>query len=319
MNIVLYGEEKLLLAQRLDDLKTKYHCHSDEMNYVTYHAGETPMNQIIEDALTQPFLTEYKMIVLKNPAFLTKEKVKKKLVTDEDVQSFINYIEHENPSTIFVVYQDERNFDERKKAVKSLRKHAKWYEIDKLTFNQLYKATREAILHRDAQIEDDALALLLDRCGNDLLSISNQVDKLCLYTHSIKKKDVERLVPPRIEEDVFKLTNALMQHDLRNTMRVYQDLIAKNHDPLQLIGLIANSLRNLYQVTIMSQKGYRDQEIASTLGLNPRSIYPIRKNAAHFDLNELMEKLYTLSELDYSIKTGMVDKYRGLELFLMRI
>lgn len=110
-----------------------------------------------------------------------------------------------------------------------------------------------------------------------------------------------------------------MNHDLRNTMRVYQDLISQSHEPLQLIGLIANSLRNLYQVSIMSKKGYRDTDIASALGLNPRAIYPIRKNAAHFDITELMEKLYALSELDYAIKTGAVDKYRGLELFLMRI
>lgn len=126
--------------------------------------------------------------------------------------------------------------------------------MEKLTFNQLYKATREAIVHRNASIEDNALALLLERCGNDLLTISNQVEKLCLYTHSIKKEDVERLVPPRVEEDVFKLTNALLNHDLRNTMRVYQDLISKKHDPLELIGLIANALRNLYQVSIMSKR-----------------------------------------------------------------
>ena len=57
MNIVLYGEEKLLLAQRLEDLKKKYQCTSDDMNYMVYHAGETPMKDIIEDALTQPFIT----------------------------------------------------------------------------------------------------------------------------------------------------------------------------------------------------------------------------------------------------------------------
>ncbi len=111
---------------------------------------------------------------------------------------------------------------------------------------------------------------------------------MSLY-NNIKKEDVERLVPPRVEEDVFKLTNALMNHDLRNTMRVYRDLISQNHEPLQLIGLIANSLRNLYRVSIMSKKGYRDTDIASALGLNPRAIYPIRKNAAHFDITELME------------------------------
>ena len=37
--------------------------------------------------------------------------------------------------------------------------------MEKLTFDQLYKATREAIIHRNASIEDDALTLLLGRCG----------------------------------------------------------------------------------------------------------------------------------------------------------
>ena len=103
MNIVLYGEEKLLLAQRLEDLKKKYQCTSDDMNYMVYHAGETPMKDIIEDALTQPFLTEYKMVVLKNPIFLTKEKPKKKLVTDEDIKLFLDYIEHDNHDYIYVM------------------------------------------------------------------------------------------------------------------------------------------------------------------------------------------------------------------------
>ena len=77
MNIVLYGEEKLLLAQRLEDLKKKYQCTSDDMNYMVYHAGETPMKDIIEDALTQPFITEYKMVVLRIQSFLLKRSLKR--------------------------------------------------------------------------------------------------------------------------------------------------------------------------------------------------------------------------------------------------
>ena len=47
MNIVLYGEEKLLLAQRLEDLKKKYQCTSDDMNYMVYHAGETDRKSVV--------------------------------------------------------------------------------------------------------------------------------------------------------------------------------------------------------------------------------------------------------------------------------
>jgi DNA polymerase-3 subunit delta len=46
---------------------------------------------------------------------------------------------------------------------------------------------------------------------------------------------------------------------------------------------------------------------------------PIRKNGEGFEINELLEKLNALSELDIKIKTGLIDKQRGLELFLLNM
>ena len=76
MNYVIYGEEKLLMEQKLASLKKKYAILEEDMNMMTYWCNETSMSAIIEDALTPPFLTEYKMIVLKNPTFLTTQKQK---------------------------------------------------------------------------------------------------------------------------------------------------------------------------------------------------------------------------------------------------
>ena len=54
-------------------------------------------------------------------------------------------------------------------------------------------------------------------------------------------------------------------------------------------------------------------------GINPRAIYPIRKNGEKFEINELLAKLNELSQLDVKIKTGLIDKQRGLELFLLHM
>lgn len=317
MNIVIHGVERLLMEKKLDELKKKYHCSVEEMNLMSYYMGETPMSQVLEDAKTPPFLTEYKMVIMKEPLFLTSKK--QKTVNEKDVAMFIDYISHDNPTTVFVIYHDEGNFDERKKVMKTLRKHAQFFEMDHVSFNQLYKSTREAIRSRGCKIEDEALTLLLNRIGEDLYEISHQVDKLCLYTKDIKVEDINKLVAAPLEEDVFALTNAILKHDLNKTMMIYKDLMVTNHEPIALIGLIANSLRNLYQVKLLSRKGYQDKEIARMCGLNPRAIYPIRKNGEGFEINELLEKLNTLSELDIKIKTGLIDKQRGLELFLLNM
>ena len=51
MNYVIYGEEKLLMEQKLDQLKKEYHISEEDMNIMTYWCNETPMKDIIDGAI----------------------------------------------------------------------------------------------------------------------------------------------------------------------------------------------------------------------------------------------------------------------------
>lgn len=317
MNYVIYGEEKLLMEQKLASLKKKYAILEEDMNMMTYWCNETSMSAIIEDALTPPFLTEYKMIVLKNPTFLTTQKQKD--MSDEDIKMFLDYLAQDNPTTVFVIYHDQKNFDERKKVVKQLRKHTQFIDVEKMDYHQLYKATHKAIKSRGCEIDEDALELFLSRMPNDLLEISQEVNKICLYSHHIDKKTVDLMVVKQVEENVFELTKAILNKETAKSIQIYKDLIMNNEEPIKLIVLIASSMRLLYQVKLLDCKGYNDREIGSILSLNPYRLKYIRQDGKDFDIGELLKKLDELSELDVAIKTGKIDRFRGLELFLMRM
>ncbi len=315
MNIVLYGDEKYLLEQRLDKIKKKYHISQDNMK--TYWCNETPMKEIIDDALTFPFLDEYKMVVMKKPLFLTTKKQKD--VSDDDIKVFIDYISHDNPTTIFVIYHDEKNFDERKKVVKTLRKNAQFYNFEKLDYHQIYKAIYQSIKKRNCTIDDDAMSLFISRVPSDLLTISQEVNKLCLYTNHITTDTINLLVPKQLEDNVFELTKSILNKELDKSISIYQDLIKNKEEPIKLIVLIANSMRLLYQVKLLDRKGYNDREIGEILSINPYRLKYIRADGVDFDINELLKKMDELSKLDVDIKTGKIDRYKGLELFIIRI
>ena len=315
MNIVIYGEEKLLMEQKLNALKKQYHIHEEDMNMMIYYANETSINEIVEDALTPPFFSEYKMIVLKNPYFFTT--VKQKEMDENEIKVLMDYLAKDNPTTIFVIYHDVKNFDERKKIVKELRKKVKFYEVDKVDEQKLYQITHQSIKARGATIDDDALNLLLSRSSHNLLEISQEVNKLCLYTKHIKKDDVDKLVPKKLEDNVFELTKAILNKETGKSIQIYRDLKTNNEEPIKLIVLIANSLRLLYQVKLLDRKGYNDSEIGKILGINPYRLKYIRADGKEFDINELLSTLDDLSELDVKIKTGQIDRFKGLELFLI--
>lgn len=315
MNIVLYGDEKYLMQQRLEKIKNKYHITKDNMK--TYWCNETPMREIINDALTFPFLDDYKMIVVKKPLFLTTQKQKD--VNENDIKLFLEYITYDNPTTIFVIYHDEKNFDERKKVVKTLRKNAQFYNFEKLDYHQIYKATYQSIKKRGCTIDDDAMSLFISRVPSDLLTISQEVNKLCLYTNHISVDTINLLVPKQIEDNVFELTKAILDKDMGKSISIYQDLIRNKEEPIKLIVLIANSMRLLYQVKLLDRKGYNDREIGDILSINPYRLKYIRQDGKDFDINELLKKMDELSKLDVDIKTGKIDRYKGLELFIINI
>lgn len=317
MNCVIYGDEKLLMEQKLNALKKKYHIYEEDMNIMTYWCQETPMSAIIEDALTPPFLSEYKMIVVKNPLFLTTQKQKD--VSEDDIKMFLEYLSRDNPTTLFVIYHDQRNFDERKKVVKALRKSTQFIEVEKMDYHQLYKATSVAIKNRGCEIEEDALELFLSRMPNDLLEISQEVNKICLYSNHITREVIDVMVVKQVEENVFELTKAILNKELAKSIQIYKDLVMNNEEPIKLIVLIANSMRLLYQVKLLDRKGYNDREIGQILSLNPYRLKYIRQDGKDYEIKELLTKIEELSQLDIDIKTGKIDKYRGLELFLMRL
>lgn len=207
----------------------------------------------------------------------------------------------------------------KEKIVKTLRKTVEFYEVGKLDHQQLFKTVHQSIKARNCTIDDDALELFLSRVPNDLLEISQEVNKICLYSSHITREVIDVMVAKQVEENVFELTKAILNKETGRSIQIYKDLMVNNEEPIKLIVLIANSLRLLYQVKLLDRKGYNDQEIAKMLSLNPYRLRYIRQDGKDYELKELLEKIDELSQLDVQIKTGQIDRYKGLELFLIRI
>lgn len=316
MIYVIYGEERLLMDQKLASLKKEYQCNEENMNVSLYRGLEDSMEAVYEDLQTPPFLTDKKMVILRQPYFLTTKKVKK---DEREEKLFLECIEKDNEDTIFVIFHDTKDFDERKKIVKTLRKKATVFEIDKVNHYKLSDSTRQAVKKRNASIDDDALELLLSRIGNNLVEMALEVDKLCLYSKHITKDIVDRLVSKPLDENVFDLTSAIVNKDRQKMFATYKDLMVLNEEPIKLIVLLANQMRLLYQVKLLDRKGYTDKEIASILAVNPYRLKYVRKEGRDFDIQELVSCLDALSALDVGIKTGKIDKKIGLELFMLKI
>lgn len=316
MLFIITGSERLLMDQRLEALKKEYPMTMEELNYIRLDCCEHSCRDLIAELTSVPFFSEYRMVVLTHPYFLTTEKGRNE--KSEDLDALVQTLMNTDGATIAVIFA-EGKLDERRQAVKKLKKVATNLTFDHLNGQQLKDACRQAFKRRQTSIDNQALDLLLQRAGDNLLHMQNEVDKLCLYAKKITIDDVRRLVVKPIEENAFELSNALLKRDLGRVLSIYRDLMAKNEEPIRLIAMIASSLRTLYQVKLLDRKGYNDKEIARYLDMNPFRLRYIRIDTPNFELDDILNLMAKLSHLDVQIKRGQIDKYQGLELFFMNL
>lgn len=322
MIYLIYGSERYLMDRCLDQLKTKYQINLDLMNLSIYDLENDSMKAVYDDLLIPPFFSEYKMVLVNNPLFLTTKKTKKNNV--EDVAYLEKWLEQDNKNTILVFFYHKNNiekadkiFDKRKTVYKKLMKQAKVYPFEKLNYYKLADYTRQEVRKKQAVIDDDALDLLIARTNENLLDVYNEIEKLTLYTKQIRYRDVDCLVPKPLNEKVFDLSNALLAHNQIKTFEIYHDLMILKEEPIKLLVIIADNLRLIYQIRFLDRKGYNDREIGQLLKVNPFRLKYLRKGAENLTLEDILALLDKLSQLDIDIKRGRIDKKLGLELFLM--
>lgn len=316
MIYILAGQERYLMEEKLKRLKKEYQCNDASLNFTTYYGDKSCMEDLYEDYCTIPFLSEYKMIVLYNPVFLTTKKGAK---NEEDESYLLKCIEQQNEEVIFVIFYEGEDLDNRKKIVKLLKDQCKYEQFEPLTYYKIKELVRKQLSYNHCSIHEDGLDLLIKRCDSNLLQLMNECNKVSLYRDNLQYEDIDLLVSRPLEDRVFELSTALVQKNVSKMMQTYHDLVILNQEPVALIIMIANKIRALYQVSILLRKGYTDKEITAMLGMNPFYLQKLKEDVMNFEVRDLLDMLNKLHHLDDDIKSGKIDKHLGLELFMLRI
>ena len=171
-------------------------------------------------------------------------------------------------------------------------------------------------------IKDDALTLLLEYIGDDQARLSQEIDKLCSYVGkggTIRKEDIKLLVPKNINNEIYLLIKAIINHDLALTNQIYDNLITHTKDSLTIFSLISNKFKELLSTYRLLKYGYSQSDIAKFYNVSTGKAYYIVQEARAFKLSDLEFYIDKLAELDYQIKSGKLDKTIGLELLLLKL
>lgn len=319
--MAIYGEVPELVEKKSNEIVESYlNEKKDDFNYVKYNLYDTSFNQIIEEALTMPFISEKKAIVVKNAFIFTGEKVSKDIQpNNEQVNEFLEKYDGEN-FIIFEVYQNK--LDERKKITKTLKKTSKLAKVEQMSEQEIKNWIKNKLYENFKDIKQDALDLFIELSGLNFNIVSQELEKIILFLGertTINKKDVEEIINRSLEQNVFLLTEYIQKGEKYKAIQLIKDLIVMKEEPIKLLALITSNYRLYYQCKILSRKGYSGQQIAKTINVHPYRVKLALNQVKHYQLTHLLNIIDQCAETDYKLKSSYMDKQLILELFILSL
>ena len=294
-------EEVLKIFKTLDDVET-----------IDYN--DTNLNEIINLCSYTSLFNDNKKILVKNCSFLDSK-------SKDDLELLEKYISNPNPLTdIIFVFNDK--VDERKKVVKLLKDNNAFIYVKPFNYKDINaKLISKCKANGFKLSEANASYITFSSLSNyDIAAM--QLEKVMLYYDEpceIKKDDLENLVSKSLDDNNFKFVDAVINKDIKTAMQLIKDFKLFKIEPLVLVSLLAREYRLMLFAKYLKGKNYSNAEIEKKLELKDWQIEKIINNSYHYVNKDLEDKLIELLELDYKLKSNLVDKYLALELFVLAI
>ena len=311
MNYLLYGTEKFLIDKEVKNIISKNNI--EEINISKYDLEINSLNEILDDANTVSLFSNNKLIIVENAYIFCRTQNKK----IDNIELLENYLKNSSDTIIIFINNNEK-IDRVKKIVKLIKEKGVIKEFNPLkNINNTVKN-----MFDDYQVSDSSIKLLIDRVGNNLELIYQEVEKLKIYKIDdkiISNKDIEDVVVENISVDIFKFVDDIINKNKKDAIKTYKELIKLNEEPIKIVALLASKFRLMYQANKLAKKGYTEEDISSILGVHKYPVHLAILSGYKYTEEILLKYLNDLADLDIGIKTGEKYKELALELFILSL
>lgn len=308
MNVYLISIE----SYHLIDLEVKKIIKDNQV--IKYNLNKSNIKEVIEEANYFSLTGEQKYIVVYNADFFGSDRIDEK-----NSEIILNYLKNPNLTTT-IIFTTQKQIDSRKKIVKEIKDNYKLIYNAKMDKRALTETILKYVHENEFEIDYNSINYIINNSYNNLDIMFNELDKIFIYYNfpcTIKLKDITKILGEELDNNNFHFVNAVIEKDLKKSIKIYNSLRIYKVEPTSLIILLAREYRLMYYVSKMYQNQISLREISNNLNLADWQIDKLYNNAIHYKEKELLKNLVDLCNLDKNIKKGIWDKNTAIYNFLL--
>lgn len=295
----LFGDDILMIERAEKLIEQKMHLEMPDLNKSVFTDENFDIEKLLLSCEQMPFLSEKRLVVLKNI-----EKLKA-----DDLKKLDAYCRSPADTSVLVLQENVSGTVFSKLPAEKV--HCK-----KLESKDLEAIIITAFTENNQTVTSEAVNLIIDFCGKDLLCIQNSLSKL-LYCgkQQITPEIVKKLVKKSDEFSVFEISTALTYGQGNKAIILIKKMLETMEFPV-ILGLISSHFRRMLYGVISDLP---PAQIAENLGVKEFAITKARSLAKNISAPKLLKIYNLILEVDYSIKSGKLSAENAMYYLVCEI
>ncbi|PIP21512.1 MAG: DNA polymerase III subunit delta [Candidatus Nealsonbacteria bacterium CG23_combo_of_CG06-09_8_20_14_all_40_13] len=310
MIYLLYGEDTFRSLEKLKAVKAKYRQASGDTNLVVIDAAEMTFDEIWQKISALPFLSSKRLVIVKDlitaGSALVQEKILKNLSSVP-------------ATTVVILFEQDLPKSDNKlyKKICQIGKCQKFALLKEWQLKDWLKTKAQELGLKINLVAIEKLALFV---GNDLWRANQELLKLKNFkgNQQADGQDVELLVKPKVESDIFVLTDSIGQKNFPQAIIALHNLFATGQNESYILTMIAWQFKNVLILKDLLAK-FDEKAAAVRSGLHSFVAHKAARQASFFDFAKLRQIYQQILDYDLQIKTGKIEPKAALELLVANL
>lgn len=308
---LLYSGDGAILNKEINDLEKKLDISDNDIIY--YNIDD--IDGIINEASTIGMFSLNKFIIINIDSYFKDKK------DIPNINLLENYFDSYNSNSYLVFVCNSDSIDSRKKIVNLIKKYGIVKKLE-VNDNYLNDYVNNYLKDNGYKINNGDVVYFINRVGNNINNVTNELDKLMLYKINdkiINRNDIDLLTVENIDDSIYDLVNCILKNDNEKAIKLYNNFIDNGMDVNQIVAIIAAQIRLLYQVKRLYNSGKSNDEIAKILEF--KSVYRVKyllNDSYYYSESDLVKYLSKLADIDNAIKTSNGDGNMLMQLFIVK-
>lgn len=308
---LLYSGDGAILNKEINDLEKKLDISDNDIIY--YNIDD--IDGIINEASTIGMFSLNKFIIINMDSYFKDKK------DIPNINLLENYFDSYNSNSYLVFVCNSDSIDSRKKIVNLIKKYGIVKKLE-VNDNYLNDYVNNYLKDNGYKINNGDVVYFINRVGNNINNVTNELDKLMLYKINdkiINRNDIDLLTVENIDDSIYDFVNCILKNDNEKSIKLYNNFIDNGMDVNQIVAIIAAQIRLLYQVKRLYNSGKSNDEIAKILEF--KSVYRVKyllSDSYYYSESDLVKYLSKLADIDNAIKTSNCDGNMLMQLFIVK-